>query len=54
MNAIGAAREVTYDSVPYDGGYSEEVHYIGNQVMGSWSTFPRPPKKHGWNNSAGR
>lgn len=30
MNAIGAAREVTYDSVPYDGGYSEEVHYIGN------------------------
>lgn len=35
VNVIVAAGDVVYDNLPYDGGYNKEVHYMGNQMMGS-------------------
>lgn len=30
VNVVGASGEMTYDNVSYEGGYSEEVYYMGN------------------------
>lgn len=35
INAIGTSGDSIYDNVPYEGVYSEEVHYMGNPIMGS-------------------
>lgn len=42
VNVVVAVGNVVYDTISYEGGYSEEVRYIGNQMMGSYSDFPRP------------
>lgn len=30
VNAVTTIGDVVYDNLPYKGGYSKEVHYIGN------------------------
>lgn len=44
---VAAAGDVVYDKVLYERGYSEEIHYMGNQVMGSQPAFPSPPENQG-------
>lgn len=29
-SVVGSANDMPLDGVPYDGGYSEKVHYVGN------------------------
>lgn len=29
VNIVGATSDFSYECVPYDSGYSEEVHYLG-------------------------
>lgn len=43
VNVVGTANDLMFDSVSFESGYNEEVHYMGNQSMGSWPAFPWPP-----------
>lgn len=43
MNTIGSSSGVTFDGVPFEDTYTEEVNSLGNQTVGSQLAFPRPP-----------
>lgn len=42
VNVVGSTSGLSLDDISYDGCYNEEVHYMGNQMMGSQLAFPRP------------
>lgn len=49
---MGATSDVMFYGASFDGGYNKEVYYIGNQMMGSRSAFPRPHGNQGRNKNS--